>query len=197
MQGPRRMQRDIVAGLDVSGDQKAGNYKYMALVMGTDEKIKAIARHIGKKSSHMRDAKSKTVKERILSKVKFDGVESIAFCMYMDKRSILSPIIQKTDSNNRMAHNRIYRRYNLIAMHHMRSRIDAFLASHNHSVHDVIFECDDDCRGFVKDNGLRHCDPGNAHSLADNTAWANNHGGEPYGTIPVNLAREIRKGMRQ
>ena len=63
----------------------------------------------------------------------------------------------------------------------MYERIATFLARHNHALSDVVFQCDSDCCDFIKVNGLRHDNAGNAYRLADIVAWSNNKNKEPRG----------------
>ena len=49
----------ISAGMDVSGDQKSGNHKFMSFVFGTEESLGAMIRRIGSKQIHMNVIKNK------------------------------------------------------------------------------------------------------------------------------------------
>lgn len=45
--------------MDVSGDQKSGNHKFMSFVFGTEESLGAMIRRIGSKQIHMNVIKNK------------------------------------------------------------------------------------------------------------------------------------------
>lgn len=187
----------LVAAVDVSGDQRSGNHKFLAIVIGTEEKINAIRKNLGNNKIHMSTIKSQSAKERIISKVIFDGRESIAFCLRIDMKHILEPIKSKRTTQKRKGQKRIYRIYYNAVIYLVRKRIENFLTSHHYAIHDVYFQCDIDCRNMIKDNGLKHDSPGSAHDLADVVAWANNRCVEPKGVIPIDLTEELKNSLEK
>ena len=68
-----------------------------------------------------------------------------------------------------------------------------FLIKHKCELSDVVFKCDSDCRQFIKGNGLRPANVGDAHILADIVAWANNRNVEPEGVIMLDLANVFKE----
>lgn len=186
----------IVAGLDASGDQESGNCKYMALVMGTDEKIDSMVAKIERDYPSMRDIKSRKIRLEIASRMDFAGEECIGICMLVDRQNVLAPIMERIDGGSRMTRERIYRRHNRMLMRHMRGGMEGFLLARRLGVHDIRFQCDSDCRDLVRDSGLRYEGPGNAHKMADALAWSNNSGLEPYGAGRMDIAARIRGRIR-
>lgn len=82
---------------------------------------------------------------------------------------------------------------------------------------EVIFQCDYECKYFVKQNGLQHnvveqknlipdknynndgaCHDNETHAriLSDLVAWLNNKGKEPDGIISINFADNLEKELR-
>lgn len=68
---------------------------------------------------------------------------------------------------------KIYRSYHHRLLASTKKDISSFLIAHNYSIHDINFQCDSDCRGFLRDVGLHYDDLGIAHQLSDVVAWAN------------------------
>lgn len=187
----------FVAAMDVSGDQYSGNHKFLAVVVGTEEKINAIVKNLGNKKTHMSMIKSKSIKDRIISKVVFDGRESIAFCTRIDMKHVLEPIKSRRTVQRRKGQNRTYRIYYRAVIHLVRKHIEYFLAPHQCAIHDIHFQCDDDCRNMIKYNGLKHDRPGSAHDLADIVAWANNRCMEPKGVVSIDLTGAIKNRLKK
>ena len=71
----------LVGGMDFSGSDDSYD-KFIAIVIGTDTSISAIFDSIGYDHIHMRNMNHKNA---IVSKLKFDGKNNIAFCIRVDK----------------------------------------------------------------------------------------------------------------
>jgi len=180
----------LVAGIDVSGNPQTGNYRFMGVVIGTEEKIQAAVKKTGLSRPHMNRIKSGATQKRIVSEMSFDGKESIALCMLIDRNAVMEQTKQKRSAQHHKK--KIYRVYNRAVVYHMQKKIGEFLTRHGSTVHDVVWQCDGDCRNIVRENGLRHGNTGSAYHLADVVAWANNRGMEPRGVIPLDLTDRIR-----
>ena len=187
----------IWAGMDASGDQNSGNHKFMAIVIGTEENIAAMARRLGSSNIHMRGIKNPGEREAVLDKVRFDGRDCIGLCMRPEKNRVLE------DVRNGMKGSRL--RTNKMkaasAYHHLvwsmvHDRVEAFLREHSCEVRSIVFQCDADCRAFAKDMGWKITDAGPAHMLADIVAWANGHGREPEGAVSLDLVDGLTERMK-
>jgi len=179
----------LVAGIDVSGNPHTGNYKFMGIVIGTEEKIRAAVKKTGFSMPHMNRIKSRETKRRIVSEMSFDGKESIALCVLIDRNGVIKQAKLKRPTQRHAK--KIYRVYNKAVMHHVQKKIGGFLTKHGSTIHDVVWQCDGDCRNIVKENGLQYGKTGPAYHLADVVAWANNRGTEPGGTIAADLTGRI------
>ena len=177
----------IVAGMDVSGDQRSGNHKFMSLVLGTQESLDAITRRLGSDQIHMNMIKNRKVQDDIIRQVRFDGIECIGFCMRLEKDQAIT--LAKKSAGRRRRYNtaKIYCTYHTLVWKHIRDRVEIFLRYHNYEIRTLDFQCDGDCRNFAKDVGWHYVDRGPAHSLADIVAWANSHGREPCGTVCMDM----------
>lgn len=171
----------MLAGVDVSGSKPVGNHKFMGIVIGTQESIRCIVKNLESNQNHMNAVMDKKKQDTILSRLRFNGNENIAFCVRLDKDTIVKKISTRKKYGHRYPRKNIFRAYDYLSYKYMYERIATFLARHNHALSDVVFQCDSDCRDFIKVNGLRHDNAGNAYRLADIVAWSNNKNKEPRG----------------
>lgn len=178
----------ISAGMDVSGDQKSGNHKFMSFVFGTEESIDAMIRRIGSEQIHMNMIKNRKARDDVIRQVRFDGRECIGFCIRLEKARTLARAKKAVGRRHRPRAGRTHNTYHFLVWSHIRDRIEAFLRRHGCEVRSIRFQCDADCRNFAKDVGWRYADRGPAHTLADIVAWANSHGREPKGTVCMDMA---------
>lgn len=185
----------MIAGMDVSGDTKSGNHKFMAIVIGTDEKVGALTSDLGSKPIHMKSL-HKGDRNAVLSRVKFDGTEIAGFCIHLEKQRALSKVLDhfkhkgKYNYTNRR---KLSRTYNALLWQMIREPLEGFLLQHGCAARDLVFQCDADSRDFANDQGWHHENRGPAHSLADILAWGNSHGREPKGTVSLDIADPLAR----
>ena len=187
----------MLAGMDVSGDHKSGAHKFMAIVVGIDERVGALTADLGPKPIHMRTL-HKGDRQAVMDRVKFDGTEIAGFCIYLEKQRALSKVADhfrrksKYDYTNRR---KLSRTYNALLWKMIRESLEGFLLPHGCAAQDLVFQCDADCRDFANDQGWRHENRGPAHSLADILAWGNSHEREPAGTVRIDIADRLGEQM--
>lgn len=184
----------LLGGVDVSGRPGIGNYKFMSIVIGTDEKIRTMIKRVGMGLIHMNTIHDKKVREGIISKLNFDGKECIAFCYRLDLDTTIRHARSRRTKNIRT--DRMFTACYYVIWMHIQDQIKAFLQSHRCDIHNVVFQCDGDSEIFLKTVGLKRAYKGQAHSLSDAVAWANNNGKEPRGVISQNLTKVIDRQVR-
>ena len=69
--------------------------------------------------------------------------------------------------------------------------MESFAFRYGMTLADVPFQCDSDCRNFIRDVGLKSELEGSAHVIADYIAWANNTGREPRGVYSLDLVSDL------
>lgn len=175
----------------MSGDSDSGGYKYMAIVIGTEEKVSSVAKKLGS-PIHMREIASRKKKISLVSMLEFDRKEVIAYCIKVnrDKAALKISKLRKSRKKN-IPYSRIIRAHNRLLLRRLRGPIEEFTVMHGCNVAELAFQCDSDCESFLKDNGLNYVDGGAAHELSDMTAWGNNAGREPRGTVALDLEDEL------
>lgn len=177
----------LIVGMDVSGNIEFGNYQFMAIVIGTKERIDSLVRRSGNRKIHMTTIRNKKEQNRILESLIFDHTECIAFCIRLEREKILEKI-RNTERKNRSLNNRkLLHAYHHLVWRAIRDNVEKFLHQHGYGISDVVFQCDGDCRSFAKDLGWHHEAEGSAHMLADAVAWANSHGREPTGVVHLDM----------
>ena len=185
----------MLAGVDASGDHESGNLKFMAIVIGTNEGVNALARRLGSKSIHMSDIRNPDEKNRIIGKTEFDRKNLLGLCLRLEKKRTLSKL-QGNSKKQRFANRKkMSRTYHALMWRLLRDHMEQFLQPHNYEVHRLDVQCDSDCRNFVTDCGWRSTEPGLAHMLADVLTWGNSHGRELKGTISLDFSDSLYAQM--
>ena len=187
---------DLRAAVDISGNQKVGNYRYLGWLVVTDDLVKKIMNEVDNYTKQIRMTDFQKLQRYVLPRINFDDRDILAFCIEIDR----DPILTRLSNMSRIKHKHISRKkiirtYNNILFHKIREPTLNFLAAHGKSFSDVAFECDSDCRDFLKQNGLRYADAGQVHHLADLIAFANNRGWEPRGVRHADLREYINKEL--
>lgn len=185
----------MLAGMDVSGDAKSGNHKFMAIVVGTDEGVGALTSGLGSKPIHMRSL-YKGDRNAVMNKVRFDGTRVAGFCIHLEKKRTLSTVLGHLGHQGKQSYlnrKKLSRTYNSLIWRMIREPLEGFLLSHGCTARDLVFQCDADCRSFVNDQGWRHENRGPAYVLADILAWGNSHGREPKGTVRLDIADPLER----
>ena len=181
----------LVGGMDFSGNNDSYD-KFIAIVIGTDKSISAIFDSIGYDHIHMRKIHPKE-KDAIVSRLKFDGKNNIAFCIRIDRNSITNQIrnLRRIKKKN-IPNENFFRAYHLAVSRHIVERLQRFTLDHGQRLEDVIFQCDSDCIRFAKDVNLKYSYKGQAYDLSDVVAWCNNRGLEPNGAVALDFSDSIK-----
>ena len=209
----------IYAAIDVSGNPGEGNSKFMGIVLVTDDHLKSIINHIELKQILLSTSKLARIRDKLSSKLEFNTKESAVFCLRIEKDRIITNIKKMMDKKHRRTPNaRIYQKYYQIIFSQIRDEIITFAKNYNYELSEIIFQCDDDCKHFLKKNGLQYNlikqknvipnknhkngnayydDETYAYVLSDLVAWSNNRGREPKGVTPKNLEDILEKELKR
>ena len=184
----------LVGGMDFSGNADSLD-KFIAIVVGTEESISAIFDTAGYDHIHMRNIHGDK-QNAIVSKLRFDGKNNIAFCIRVDKSIITNKIrnlrrVKKKNTSNE----KIFRAYYRIVFRNIAERLQRFALDHGHKLEDILFQCDSDCIRFAKDTNLRYVYKGSAYDLSDVVAWCNNRGLEPKGVITLDISSDVKSKL--
>lgn len=185
----------MIAGMDVSGDPQSGNHKFMAIVIGTDEKVGALASNLGSKPIHMKSL-HKSDRKAVMDGVKFDGTAIAGFCIRLEKKRTLSTALEHLARKDRQSYTnrkKLQRTCHALMWKMISDPLEKFLLPHGCRAQDLAFQCDADCRSFARDQGWQLENRGPAYVLADILAWGNGHGQEPAGTIRLDIADSLER----
>lgn len=184
----------IVGSMDVSGDQEFGNHKYLGIFMATQDGVGGIFSKLRRMNIRMNDLKQKRRRHSIIGRINFDGNQSIALCFRIDR----NPIMCRTKQMRRLrntSEGKILKTYHSILFHRLKGKMENFAFTYSMTLADVPFQCDSDCRNFIRDVGLKSELEGDAHVFADLIAWANNTGTEPRGVCSLDLVSVLQDNL--
>ena len=208
----------IYAAIDVSGNPGEGNSKFMGIVLVTEDHLKSIINDIELKQMLLSTSKQARIRDELSSKLEFNTKKSAVFCLKIEKDRIIENVKKMIDKKHKRTPSiRIYQKYYQIIFSQIRDKIITFAKNHNYELSEIIFQCDNDCKHFLKHNGLQ-CNPitqknvipnenqknGNAYYddetyayvLSDLVAWSNNKGREPKGVTLKNLVDILEKELK-
>ena len=186
------------AGIDVSGDEEHGNHRYMAIVIGTEDCINSQMEKMGLKQLHMRTMTTRKRRKLILDTLDFSNKDILALCIRIEKKRTLAQL-QKSRKHRHDPHlaRTAEARFDKILWQYINGKMRDFATQHNETLVEIHFQCDADCRDFVRRVGLHPADCGNAYCLVDTVAWFNSHGKEPKGVRPMNLYADILERLKK
>jgi len=188
----------LLSGMDVSGNSRDGNYKFLSVVLGTKDSINYLFNSIGKKKIHMKQIRDKEQRKRIIKIMSFDNKNRIAFCIRMDRKRIINNISNlRKVQQKRIPKSKILRVYNYLLFQFVKSEIEEFLYINGLSMTEVIFQCEKDCRSFTKDNSLHRTNIGIAYRMSDIVAWCNGHNISLKGVIEKNFTNELESKLAE
>jgi len=186
----------LLAGMDVSGDDKSGNYKYLAVIIGTEESINRLSDDIGYLPTHISRLGGRKQNE-IIGKMVFDGKSRIAFCIYLKRDEIVDFVKNKRKAKKkRMPIAKIRRTYNYVVMYEVKKFLEKFLLDHNLSITDLLIQCESDCIPFARAGSLKYeYSKAKVYRIADITAYCNNKKLRIPNVNEKNFTKEIPKIM--
>ena len=184
----------LVGGIDVSGNQAMGNYRFMGIVLGTKENLDAMTNNLQLDKISASTLKHKEIRNSLVSKLEFNMRESIGFCVWLDRNKTIPKTITEIGFFKRKL---IYRKYNQLLLKSVLDRINEFVSNYRIELSEIPFQCDDDCRGFIRDNNLTLSERESVHTMADLVAWSNNHNKKLDGVIHLDPRNEVRTGLNK
>ncbi|ABK78087.1 hypothetical protein CENSYa_1465 [Cenarchaeum symbiosum A] len=184
--------------MDVSGNPREGDYKFMGIVVGSQEIFDRIMKNFNSDPRHDTRYKTNTNRRFFISKLKLKNKEVVALAVTINRDDIINKVRgQLRIKQKGVSSGKIYKAYNYLVWNRSRDRIQEFIVDHHLELCDVIFQCDRDCRMFAKENGLHNADPGNAHFVADLIAWARNNGINIPGMVTIDVTDRLVEALKK
>lgn len=156
----------LIAAADTSD-----NWKYVSIIIGSSEDIKAIYRILNCKDIHMRQL-SIIEKNIIIKGLTIKGDVRVV-CFYVNRFQIVKEIQTKLSKKKRKSKQFIEEHYNYILKEKIRKFYQQFLVSHSTALENIAFECDADIRKTFLHLGMKPKEAHITHELADIIAYCN------------------------
>ena len=88
----------LVGGMDLSGNNFDENSRYIGIVIGIQEKIDHMIKHLNLPRANTAMDKSSTNRNTLVAKLVFDDNEIMAFCAKIDKIRIVHKIKKRSEN---------------------------------------------------------------------------------------------------
>jgi len=186
----------IIAGSDVSGNVRRGGQKrYIAFVVGTEERVNKIYKNIGLKEIHMAKL-SDPQREYVYQKLNLQHSEILAWCFEVEKQNIVHYIFNHPRLHPRTrSKESIEKKFDHHLLRAFKNTLENFTYSHKIGLKDLTVECDSDMFYTVEYWGMKNKYRGKAYELSDAIAWFNEKSRKIKQCAPLNLKDEIKNKM--
>jgi hypothetical protein len=185
----------LIGGMDVSGDKLTGNYKYLAIVIGTKESIQSQSDKISQKTTRMSQLTGQT-QNRIIKTLHFDCKNRITFCITLNRTKIIEQVKNaRAVKKDRTPTGNILRTFNYVVIRKVLPQMQSYALANSMQLTEIVFECDSDCEPFAKIANVKSTKEGKAHNIADKVAWCNNKNKNLPSVIDIDFTNEIVSKM--
>jgi hypothetical protein len=157
----------LVAGADTSGD-----LMFVSLFVGSLEDVERIHSRFGVQEIHVSKRASRSEKEALVHSLKIEG-RILSACIRVDRLGVVRRI-ENIKGMNPIKKQKLENRFNYALKKKLNDILGESLTENGSSLDSIDFQVDSDLSKTLKSVGLRCCNRGKAHELADIVAWANN-----------------------
>ena len=187
----------VLIGTDVSRfDDKRGQHKVIAIVIGADDTINTIHNNLGRKNLHMVNL-SPAKRNKIKKILTFESDRILGLSITVGKNRIVKEIHEEHKTKEQFASKgAIHSYFDHLLLPKIRNDMESFLSKFGVNLSDVIFECDSDMKDTISNWKLQHSDKGKAHQLADVLAYFCKLGTPPPGCVKMDLEHELESQMK-
>lgn len=183
----------LIGGMDVSGTMD--NYKYLGIVIGQKQNLDSLYRKIGSPQRHMSGQRKKQ-KEKIIKNLEFDQFNRTAFCVKINRKSVINTVKNKRNiKHRRMSGGKLFALFEKTLFKYLTHEIEKFTLQYDLGAKEIIVECDTDSIVFAKTWGVKHLGVGTAHIISDIVAWCNNKNQNISGVIEIDLSKKIQNEL--
>ena len=188
----------LFCAMDFSGDQESGNYKYLSIVVCTEDFLNRFVKDVKIRRTKGSAISKRIMRRDILSKLDAGKSGCLILCIKTDKEAVLGEITdmarkqRKTIRSESLAY-----AYDNAVMNSVMQDLDLFLRHHGTSLSEIKVEADHDCVDLLWHVGVHRIEESHTHDIADAVAWDNCRGFEPKGVksmdITVNLSKRLKR----
>jgi len=185
----------LISAMDISGNS-IDNYSYLAIIIGVQDNIDSLFKKMGNPTIHLSGINPKK-RNKIIKEIKFDCNVRIAFCIRIERGSIMKNIQNlHVVKKSRISKGRLFAIFEKALFKYVRHEIEEFTLKHNTIPNELIMECDGDSVIFAKTLGVKKIiKPSNSHAIADAVAWCNHKKIPIFGCVESDLRKKIMAEM--
>ena len=188
----------LLAGTDINGDNDDGQFRYVAIVLGTPTAINTLFNKIRLKTVEMKKLK-KHQRKHVAKSMNFSGKEFLALCLKIDRQKLINYITINPYSKAKFIKRKeVYRHFDNILLSLIKDRIDGFCQHHGTRFSQLEIQCDSDMSLTLKNWKLATTKEGRAYEFADAISFCYEHKWTPvkgckYFDYSDNIKQELIK----
>ena len=164
----------LIGGADASGDRRTeGERNYLALLIGTEERIKKIHKDIGIDRIHMSEL-SESQRQRVHNNLDFNHDDIQVWCFHVQKQHLVEYMLNhpkliylKKPKLN------IHKNFDRHLLNLFRDDLERFVFARKHEFSDITIQIDADMKDTIQYWRMKREYKGIAHELADAVSWFN------------------------
>lgn len=188
----------LVAGSDINGNNDNGQFRYLAIVIGTDSAINTLFNKIGLKTVEMKRLK-KNQRRMVAKNMNFINNDFLVLCLKIDRQKLIEYITTHPHSKAKFIEKKqIHRYFDNILLSLIRNRVDGFCQHHKTRLSKLQIQCDPDMTKTVLNWDLTNSPKGRAYEFADAVSFCYEHKLTPvkgcrYFDYSDNIKRQLQK----
>lgn len=169
----------LVAGSDINGDNDDGQFRYIAIVVGTETAVNTLFNKIGLKTIEMKHLKKN--QRRIVAKnMNFTSDDFLTLCLKVDRQKLIQYITTHPHSKAKFIEKtQIYRYFDTILLSLIRDKIDGFCQHHKSRFSHLSVQCDPDMTKTIQNWDLKPIPVNRAYEFADAVSFCYEHKWSP------------------
>lgn len=165
----------MIAGTDINGDNDNGQFRYIAIVIGTETAVNTLFNKIGLKTVEMKHLK-KSQRRKVAKNMNFQNNEFFALCLKVDRQKLIQYITTHPHSKAKFIEKRKINQYfDNILLSLIRNRIDGFCQHHKTRFSKLKIQCDPDMTKTILHWDLKTASEGKAYQFADAISYCYQH----------------------
>ena len=184
----------MLCAMDVSGDQKSKNHKYLAVVMCTHEALNSIVKKAGLNRFRKSWAYKHNIRNSVIPHLNKENAGCLVLCVKIEKNATIDKIMERgfmRRSGRTVSNKAMNKLYHKAVIRSVEERLEKFLLAHKQEISGIKVEVDEDCRDIVTESSMSHTEKSYTHMIADATAWSNNRGGKLKGVKEVDITESL------
>jgi len=165
----------LLAGIDINGDNDDGQFRYVAIVIGTTTAINTLFNKIGLRTVEMKKLK-KHQRRHVAKSMNFSGKTFLALCLKIDRQKLIHYITTHPHSKAKFIEKKeVYRYFDDVLLSLIKDRIDGFCQHHDTRFDKLTIQCDPDMSLTVKNWKLTSSGKDRAYEFADAVSYCYEH----------------------